>query len=80
MTIEKRKSGLWWAVCDDCNLEQELDTDPDDEFRDCVAELKNRRWTILPPYHRRRYNGEPFRRNSGCPTWSHVCPECSKGI
>ena len=49
MTIEKQPPGLWFAFCDTCGERIELDTDPDDEFTEAVAEVKQRGWRICPP-------------------------------
>lgn len=76
MTIEKQPPGLWFAFCDGCGERRELDTDPDDEFTDAVAEIKQLGWRIKPPESVKYANGPGFARTHKTTYWQHHCPDC----
>lgn len=76
MTIEKQPPGLWFACCDDCGDLIELDTDPDDDFTDAVAEVKERGWRIFKPETVKHYDGMGMRKSMKVTYWRHQCPDC----
>jgi hypothetical protein len=78
MTIEKQPPGLWFACCDQCGVLVELDTDPDDEFTDAVAEVKELGWRICPPETVKYAEGHDLRRNRRVTYWTHLCPDCRR--
>ena len=76
MTIEKQPPGLWFAFCDQCGEKVELDTDPDDEFTDAVADVKALGWRICPPETIKFADGLSIRRVRKTTYWTHLCPDC----
>lgn len=77
MTIEKQPPGVWYACCDSCGDLVELDTDPDDDFTDAVAEVKEKGWRCNPP------DSVKFPVDGGrkhrVTYWTHDCPDCRRG-
>ncbi len=76
MTIEKQPPGLWFACCDDCGELVELDTDPDDEFTDAVADVKALGWRICPPQTVKFAEGISMAKRVKRTFWTHLCGDC----
>ena len=76
MTIEKQPPGLWFAFCDVCGEKSELETDPDDDFLDAVAEIKEAGWKANPPELVKYEHGPGFTRKMRVTYWTHECPDC----
>jgi hypothetical protein len=76
MTIEKQPPGLWFAFCDSCGEKRELDTDPDDDFTDAVAEIRAAGWAINAPENAKFADGAGFARKVKVTYWTHDCPDC----
>lgn len=76
MTIEKLDPGVWYVTCDECGEQKELDTDPDDDFDDAVAEVKEKGWKICPPETVKfssQFNGDKRHKVT---YWTHLCLDC----
>jgi hypothetical protein len=78
MTIEKQPPGLWFACCDDCGETVELDADPDDDFREAVAEVKAKGWRVCPPETVKYQEGLSFKKRLRVTYWTHLCPDCRR--
>lgn len=76
MTIEKQPPGVWFAFCDQCGEKRELDTDPDDEFVDAVAEIKTLGWRVCPPDTVKFPTDGGTTRRHRVTYWTHLCPDC----
>lgn len=76
MTIEKLDPGVWYATCDDCGDQVELDTDPDDDFEDAVQEVKDRNWRINRPELMKYPSDYSGTRRRVVRYWTHTCPDC----
>ena len=74
--IEKHDPGVWYAICDQCGEEVELDTDPDDEFTDAVAEVKDMGWKICPPETVKFPSDYSGKKKHRVTYWTHLCRDC----
>ena len=74
MTIEKEPPGLWYAYCDKCGERKELDTDPDDDFKEAVSDVKALGWKVCPPETVKYATDLGSSRR--VTYWTHLCTDC----